>query len=155
MKVLLISTLLILTSSVVSATENSDSGIIKVKSQFSVKGTTRRLVNILNNKKMTVFNQVEHDKNAQSVGLELPATKLVIFGNPKMGTKLMQCAPSVAIDLPMKFLISKDSKEQVWISYNSPQYLVERHDIKGCEAIVAKMTGALAKISSKAGNSIQ
>ena len=155
MKVLLISTLAILTSGLVSATETVGTGISKVKSQFSVKATNRRLVNILNNKKMTVFNQVEHDKNAQSVGLELSATKLVIFGNPKMGTKLMQCAPSVAIDLPMKFLINKDSNGQVWISYNSPQYLVERHNIKGCEAIVAKMTGALANISSKAGNSIQ
>jgi len=154
MRALLISSLIILTSCVAAASENSELGLTTVKSKFSVKDTTRRLINILNNKKMTVFNQVDHDKNAESVGLELPETKLVIFGNPKMGTKLMQCAPSVAIDLPLKFLINTDGNGQVWISYNAPQYLLERHNIKGCDAIVAKMTGALANISSKAGNSL-
>ncbi len=104
---------------------------------------------------MTVFNQIEHDKNAESVGLELPETKLVIFGNPQMGTKLMQCAPTAAIDLPLKFLINKDSSGQVWISYNSPLYLKQRHSIKGCDAIVVTMTAALAKISAMAGTSIR
>ncbi len=127
-----------------------DSGLVRVKSDFGVEKTTKRLVKILDNKGMTIFNKINHKKNAKNVGMELPPTRLVIFGNPKMGTKLMQCAPSVAIDLPMKFAVNKDSSNQVWITYNSPKYLATRHEITGCEKIIEKMTGALGKISAKA-----
>ncbi len=152
MKVLLIPIVMLLSSVNASTVEGHENGLISVTSQFSVKDTTRRLVNILTNKKMTIFNQIEHDKNAEKVGLTLPETNLIIFGNPKMGSKLMQCAPSVAIDLPMKFLISKNTEGQVVIQYNSPSYLVERHQIEGCDVLIAKMSGALAKISGHAAN---
>ncbi len=154
MRMLLPLVFLISSCATVATEDSSNLGLVHVKSQFSVDATTQRLVNILTNKKMTIFNRVDHAKNAQSVGLSLAETQLVIFGNPKMGTKLMQCAPSVAIDLPMKFAINKDKKGDVWISYNSPEYLASRHQIKGCEKIIAKMTGALAKISAKAANKI-
>jgi uncharacterized protein (DUF302 family) len=76
-----------------------------------------------------VFGLVDHSGEAKKIGLEMPPTKLLIFGNPKGGTPLMLAAPSVAIDLPLKILIAQDTGGRVWISYNSPEYLAERHGL--------------------------
>jgi uncharacterized protein (DUF302 family) len=76
-----------------------------------------------------LFALVDHSGEAEKVGLKMPPTKLLIFGNPRGGTPLMLAAPSVAIDLPLKILVAEDSQEKVWISYNSPGYLKERHDL--------------------------
>jgi uncharacterized protein (DUF302 family) len=81
------------------------------------------------------------------VGKDLRPTELVIFGNPRIGTVLMQCSQSVAIDLPQKALIWKDESGQVWLSYNNPQYLVKRHGIEGCEETVVKITQALRRFA--------
>ena len=105
---------------------------------------------LLKQKGMTVFARVDHSAGAAKVGKALRDTQLVLFGNPKVGTPLMQCAQSVAIDLPQKALIWKDEAGQVWLSYNDPAYLATRHQIQGCDEVLEKVSGALAKFSQAA-----
>jgi uncharacterized protein (DUF302 family) len=118
------------------------SGIISVKSAHDVKTTADRLESTL--------KQIDHAQGAQKIGKELRPTELIIFGNPKVGTPLMQCRQSVAIDLPQKALIWQDDKGQVWLSYNDPDYLVERHGIEGCAEVLKKVKGALGKFAKAA-----
>ena len=128
----------------------ADNGIISVKSSHEVKATTDRLENVLNQKGMTVFIRINHAEGAQKVGKKLRPTELVIFGNPKVGTPLMQCSQSTAIDLPQKALIWEDEKGQVWLSYNDPNYLVERHGITGCGEVIKKIETALSNFAKAA-----
>ena len=125
-------------------------GLINVQSDFSVRETTDRLENILNEKGMTIFNQINHSDAAQKVGVELRETQLIIFGNPKVGSPLMQCQQSVAIDLPQKAIIWEDDKSKVWISYNDPRYLGKRHNIIGCDEVITKVEKALSGITKAA-----
>ena len=125
-------------------------GMISVKSAHSVATTADRLENILKAKGMKVFNRINHAAGAASVGKELRPTELIIFGNPKVGTPLMQCSHSIAIDLPQKALIWEDAGGQVWFSYNDPQFLALRHATQGCDAVLQKVAGALANFASKA-----
>jgi uncharacterized protein (DUF302 family) len=94
-----------------------------------VDETVEKLKGILQGKGVTLFATVDHSGEAQKVGMKMRPTKLLIFGSPKAGTPLMQVAPSVAIDLPLKILVWEDAKGTVWLSYNSPKYLQERHGI--------------------------
>ena len=125
-------------------------GLINVQSDFSVKETTDRLENILDEKGMTTFNQINHSDAAQKVGVDLRETRLIIFGNPKVGSPLMQCQQSVAIDLPQKAIIWEDDKSKVWISYNDPRYLGKRHNIIGCDEVITKVEKALSGITKAA-----
>lgn len=125
-------------------------GLTNVQSDFSVKETTDRLENILTKKGMTIFKQINHSAAAQKVGVELRETRLIIFGNPKVGSPLMQCQQSVAIDLPQKAIIWEDDKAKVWISYNDPRYLGERHNIAGCDEVITKVEKALSGITKAA-----
>jgi uncharacterized protein (DUF302 family) len=102
-------------------------GIVDVPSNHSVDETVERVKNILQSKGITLFVLVDHSGEAEKVGMKMPPTKLLIFGNPKGGTPLMLAAPSVAIDLPLKILVWEDGQGKVWLSYNSPEYLQERH----------------------------
>jgi uncharacterized protein (DUF302 family) len=104
-----------------------EEGIVKIPSHHSVDETVDKLKTILNSKGVTLFALVDHSGEAEKVGLKMPPTKLLIFGNPKGGTPVMLAAPSAAIDLPLKILIAEDAQGKVWISYNSPDYLKERH----------------------------
>jgi uncharacterized protein (DUF302 family) len=104
-----------------------EQGIVKIPSHRSVDETVDKLKTILASKGVTLFALVDHSGEAEKVGLTMPPTKLLIFGNPKGGTPLMLAAPSAAIDLPLKILIAEDAQGKVWISYNSPEYLKERH----------------------------
>ena len=105
------------------------SGIVDVPSHHSVNQTVERLKGILNTKGVTLFALVDHSGEAEKVGMKMPPTKLLIFGSPKVGTPVMLTAPSIAIDLPLKVLVWEDSSGNVWISYNSPAYLQERHGV--------------------------
>ena len=125
-------------------------GMTDVKSDSSVASTTERLQNILEEQGMTIFNRISHSEGAKKAGLELRETELLIFGNPKAGTPLMQCQQSVAIDLPQKALIWQDEAEQVWISYNEPHYLAKRHKVTGCSEALAKVEQALEKVVKQA-----
>ncbi len=122
----------------------ADEGLITVKSHHDAKTTANRLVRALEAKGMKIFVRIDFSEGAKSVGENLRPTELVVFGNPKMGTKLMQCNQTVGIDLPMKALIWKDKQGQVWVSYNDPEYLADRHDVEDCgKAVVLKMRQAL------------
>jgi uncharacterized protein (DUF302 family) len=109
---------------------NTNNGILSRQSHHSVDETLRSLTRALEAKGVTVFAIVDHSGEAEKVGLKMPPTKLLIFGNPKAGTPLMLDAPSIAIDLPLKILVSEDDQGRVWISYNSPDYLQLRHGFR-------------------------
>jgi uncharacterized protein (DUF302 family) len=104
-------------------------GMVDVSSNHSVDETVERVKNILQSKGITLFALIDHSGEAEKAGMKMPPTKLLIFGNPKGGTPLMLAAPSVAIDLPLKILVWQDGQEKVWLSYNSPEYLQERHGL--------------------------
>jgi uncharacterized protein (DUF302 family) len=104
-----------------------EEGVVKIPSHHSVDETVDKLKTILQSKGVTLFALVDHSGEAERAGLKMPPTKLLIFGNPKSGTPAMLAAPSAAIDLPLKILVAEDAQGKVWISYNSPEYLQERH----------------------------
>jgi uncharacterized protein (DUF302 family) len=109
--------------------ESAKNGIVTIPSIHSVDQTVEKLKSILQTKGVTLFAVIDHSGEAAKVGMKMPNTKLVIFGNPKGGTPLMLAAPSIAIDLPLKILVAEDAHGKVWISYNSPEYLIERHGL--------------------------
>ena len=125
----------------------ADNGMISIKSSHDVKTTVDRLENKLREKGMSVFIRINHAEMAQKVGKKLRPTELIIFGNPKVGTPLMQCGQSVGIDLPQKALIWQDEAGQVWLSYNDPKYLANRHSIKGCSEVIKKIEKALGNFA--------
>ena len=107
----------------------ANSGIVNKPSKHSVEQTIEALSNILKSKGVAVFALIDHSGEAEKVGLKMRPTKLLIFGNPKAGTPLMLASPSSAIDLPLKLLVWEDLQGKVWVSYNSPEYLRERHGL--------------------------
>jgi uncharacterized protein (DUF302 family) len=108
-------------------TPDSGNGIVTIPGHRPVDETVRKLEEILRAKGIKLFALVDHSGEAESVGLQMRPTKLLIFGNPKAGTPLMIAAPGIALDLPLKILVWEDANGQVWISYNSPAYLQNRH----------------------------
>ncbi|HKJ78920.1 MAG TPA: DUF302 domain-containing protein [Prolixibacteraceae bacterium] len=133
-------------------TTYAQDGLLKVKSKQTVQQTADRLEKLIKQKGLTFFAKVDHTKNAKSVDMQLRPTVLVIFGNPKLGTPLMQCQQSFAIDLPQKALIYRDEQNQVWIAYNDQEYLANRHNIQNCEQELQKVKQALAKLMEEAVN---
>lgn len=110
-------------------TLSGNSGVIEIPSNHTFNETVDRLKEILEAKGVTLFALVDHSGEAEKAGMKMPPTKLLIFGSPKAGTPVMLAAPSSAIDLPLKILIRQTAEGKVWISYNSPEYLRERHGI--------------------------
>jgi uncharacterized protein (DUF302 family) len=108
---------------------SANNGIVNKPSKRSVEQTVEALTNILKSKGIAVFALIDHSGEAEKVGLKMRPTKLLIFGNPKAGTPLMLASPSIAIDLPLKLLVWEDGQGKVWVSYNSPEYLRERHGL--------------------------
>ena len=108
---------------------NKVSGIVEIPSNHSVDQTVQKLDDLLKAKGVQLFAMVDHSGEAQRAGLKMSPTKLLIFGSPKAGTPLMLAASSTAIDLPLKILIREDEEGKVWVSYNSPSYLKERHGL--------------------------
>jgi uncharacterized protein (DUF302 family) len=106
-----------------------NNGIIHKPSNHSVDQTAEKLKGILQAKGVALFALIDHSGEAEKVGMKMRPTKLLIFGSPKAGTPLMLAVPSIALDLPLKILIWEDSSGKVWVSYNSPAYLQERHDL--------------------------
>src|SRR5262249_26755249 len=102
-------------------------GVVDLPSHHSVEQTLENLKQALQAKGITLFAVVDHSGEAEKVGMKMPPTKLAIFGSPKAGTPLMLAAPLAAIDLPLKLLIWEDDAGKVWVSYNTPSYLQERH----------------------------
>ena len=107
----------------------SGKGIIGKLSNHSVEQTVQKLKDILQSKGVRLFALIDHSGEAEKVGMKMRPTKLLIFGSPQAGTPLMLASSSIAIDLPLKILVSEDGEGKVWISYNSPDYLRERHGL--------------------------
>ena len=105
-------------------------GLINIPSSHSVDETVTKLEGILQAKGITLFALVDHSGEAAKAGMKMRPTKLLIFGNPRAGTPVMLAAPSSAIDLPLKILVWEDDQGKVWITYNSPSYLQERHNLR-------------------------
>jgi uncharacterized protein (DUF302 family) len=126
----------------------TDNGVVNKPSNHSVDETLENLQRILQAQGVTVFAIVDHSGEAEKAGFKMRPTKLVIFGNPKGGTPLMLAAPSTAIDLPLKILIWEDSQGKVWVSYNSPAYLQQRH---GFPQDLLKNIAVEETLASKAG----
>jgi uncharacterized protein (DUF302 family) len=131
-----------------SMTSSKSRGIIDTPSNHSVEQTVEKLKGILAAKGVTLFALVDHSGEAEKVGIKMPPTKLLIFGSPKAGTPLMLAAPSIAIDLPLKILVWEDSQGKVWVSYNSPAYLQERHGLP--QDLVQNIT-VVETLAAKAG----
>lgn len=104
-------------------------GIVEKVSNHSVDETLDRLMGMMKSRGLTLFALIDHSGEAEKAGMKMPPTKLLIFGSPKAGTPLMLASPSVALDLPLKILVSQEGEGKVWVSYNNPEYLRERHGL--------------------------
>ncbi len=131
-----------------TAIAGADNGLITLKSHHSVTETLDRFESVIRKKGMTVFTRVDHRKGASGVGLELRPTEVLIFGNPKIGTLLMQGDQSAGIDLPLKALAWQDESGAVWLAYNDPGWIASRHNIHNKDPVVAKMRGALKNFAT-------
>ncbi|BDM83378.1 DUF302 domain-containing protein [Acaryochloris marina] len=140
--------LLYATPALAGAPKNN--GLVRLKSDYSVDVTAKRLASSIQAKGLKLFTEIDHAAGAQSVGQSLPPTRLLVFGNPKVGTPLMQCGRTVAIDLPQKALVWEDDAGQVWVEYNNPQYLQARHNLKDCGPVVKKIDSALRTLVTSA-----
>src|SRR6266851_6105887 len=117
-----------------------DNGMAHVSSPYSVPETLKRLESVLQAKGLTIFARIDHSGEAEKVGMKMRPTQLLIFGSPKAGTPLMIASPTLAIDLPLKALVWEDTDGNVWLSYNSPDYLKRRHEIP--DELVKNIAGA-------------
>ena len=117
-----------------------ENGLIRVSSRYSVEETVQRLQSTFAAKGLQVFALIDHSGEAAKVGLKMRPTKVLIFGSPRGGTPLMIAAPSLAIDLPMKALVAEDESGKVWLTYNDPEYLKERHGVPG--DLIKNLAGA-------------
>ncbi|MCB1742193.1 MAG: DUF302 domain-containing protein [Gammaproteobacteria bacterium] len=134
----------------VAGTPQAAEGLISVKSAHDVPTTVQRLVDTLGEKGMKVFAVIDHQAGARAAEMDLAPTTVVIFGNPKVGTPLMGCARSVAIDLPQKALVWQAEDGSVWLGYNDPQYLNARHGLGDCQGVLDKVKGALSNFAQAA-----
>lgn len=133
----------------VSGAQAAD-GLVTVDSHHGVKKTVERLTHILEKEGFTIFAKINHSKAAEKVDMRLRPTRLLIFGKPKAGTKLMKADQSIGIDLPMKYLVWKDASDKVRIGWNDMTYLVKRHNIPGQSELAGKINTALDKMARKA-----
>ena len=128
-------------------------GLTTVPSNFGPKETMDRLETEIRTKGLEVFARIDHAAGAAEVGLTLRPTELIIFGNARGGTPLMQSAQTIGIDLPLKALVWQDAAGKTWISYIEPSWIAQRHGLRNTEQVVSKMGAALSAIARKAANS--
>src|SRR5213595_1454522 len=125
-------------------------GLTSIRSRFSPKETMDRLEAEVRAKGMTVFARIDHAAGAAEAGLTLAPTELIIFGNARGGTPLMQSMQTVGFDLPLKALVWEDASGTTWLSYNESSWIAQRHGVSNAEPAVSKMTAVLRAISRKA-----
>jgi uncharacterized protein (DUF302 family) len=125
-------------------------GLTTIPSSFGPKETIDRLQTQIRARGMTIFARIDHAAGAAEAGLELRPTELIIFGNARGGTPLMQAAQTVGIDLPLKMLVWQDPEHKTWVSYNEPGWIAQRHGVTESEPAVMKMAAALSAIANKA-----
>ena len=130
--------------------ENHIEGLTTIASRFGPKETMDRLQAEIRAQGMTVFARIDHAAGAADVGLTLPPTELIVFGNARGGTPLMQSVQTVGIDLPLKALVWEDTAGTTWMSYNQPGWIAQRHSVANAEPVVSKMAAALSAMSKAA-----
>ena len=125
-------------------------GLVHTRSTRDFSQTVTALDSALTAANLKVFGRVDHAANAKGVGLELRPSTVFIFGNPQVGTRLMQCEQTVAIDLPLKILVWEDSTRAVFVGYEPPARLAERHNVPGCREVIDRITTALGNLTAAA-----
>jgi len=147
MKKLILATLI---GFVLLGCENKKGAFLEtVETTHDVPTSVEKFIKILKEKELTYFNTIDHAKNAKEVGLRMQAESVVVFGNPKMGTKLMQCNPSMGLDLPLKMLFSTDYEGVTTITYTNPEYWSLKHNIKDkkCLDIIRRANIAMQNLA--------
>ena len=128
-------------------------GLRTIPSQFDPNETMDRLEAAIRASGLTIFARIDHAAGAADVGLVLRPTELIIFGNARGGTPLMQSMQTVGIDLPLKAVVWEDASAKTWISYNEPGWIAQRHGVADAQPVVNKMADLLSEISKKAAGS--
>lgn len=141
-----------LLSTSVQATETAETAdnLIKIKSAYGVSETISRLENLLEEKGMTVFARINHAEGAEKAEMELRRTELLIFGNPKVGTPLMQCDQTMGIELPQKALAWEDESDVIWLAYNNPMHMAKSYQLDKCQNVLKKVAKALSNFAKAA-----
>ena len=124
----------------------NEKGIVQVASASSFEETFKRLESTVASKGLTIFARIDFSRDAGRAGLKMNPTRMLVFGSPKAGTPVMVASPSLALDLPLKVLVSQDNRGGVLLSYNSPEYLKERHNIP--EELLKNIAGITAIVDS-------
>jgi uncharacterized protein (DUF302 family) len=127
-------------------------GLTTIPSVFGPKETMDRLENELRTLGMSIFARIDHAAGAREAGLELRPTEVIIFGNARGGTPLMQSVQTIGIDLPLKALVWQDATNKTWLSYNEPSWIAQRHSLTNVDAIVSKMAALLRVVTAKAAS---
>jgi uncharacterized protein (DUF302 family) len=136
----------------VSNSSGNIQGLASLQSSFDPKETMDQVEAEIQARGLTVFARIDHAAGAAEVGLPLAPTDLIIFGNARGGTPLMQSVQTVGIDLPLKILVWQDAESKTWISYNEPKWIARRHGVANEEPLVAKLTDLLRAIAAAAAN---
>ncbi len=125
-------------------------GLLSIRSRFGPNETMDRLEAAIRAQGVKVFARIDHAAGASEAGLELRPTEVIIFGNARGGTPLMQSVQTIGIDLPLKALVWEDASGTTWLSYNEPSWIAQRHGVANAEPVVSKMSAALSAMSRKA-----
>jgi uncharacterized protein (DUF302 family) len=123
-------------------------GVVQIRTSHTVADTVDRLEHLARERGLTVFARIDFSHDAASAGLSLRPEQLLIFGNPKSGTPLLQASPSVGLDLPLKALVWEDEQGTTWLAYNTPAYVVERHNLNA--SLSRNIEGAIALMEEAA-----
>jgi uncharacterized protein (DUF302 family) len=134
--------------------ESHVEGLTSVVSNFGPKETMDRLEGEIRAKGLNVFARIDHADGAAEAGLELRPTNLIIFGNARGGTPLMQASQTAGIDLPLKVLVWQDTAGKTWLSYNDPSWIAQRHHLGVKAEVIDKLSAALSDISARTANNI-
>jgi uncharacterized protein (DUF302 family) len=134
----------------ISCQANGQDGFQKIKSSHTVEATVTKLTSTLTAKGMTIFSTIDHQQGAVKAGLELRPTVLVIFGNPKVGTSLMQCDQRIGLALPLKMLVWEDEEGTTWLGYWAPGNLNHDYNLDSCSETLKKVKGAMANFAKAA-----
>ena len=127
-----------------------DNGLVRVRSTRDFTQTVTALDSAITAANLKIFSRVDHAANARGVSLDLRPTTVFIFGNPQVGTRLMQCEQTIAIDLPLKVLVWEDSTRAVFVGYEPPARLAERHRVQGCRDVIERIATALGALTATA-----
>ena len=130
----------------------ADTGVVTVPSAHDLASTVERLKALLAQKGIELFADVDHAAAARKVGLTLRPTRVLIFGNPKAGTPLMQGRQTIGLDLPLRILVWEDEAGKVWLTYHRLEYLAERHRVQGQENAVRVLGAGLAALANAAAS---